>query len=121
MRRAAAGAAALLYPRRLEMYAPTLVRSGDVRVEDLRSKYAEWAGYARFAAAYEPRSKDDAGELANWALSRWQRTGELPRSLQELRSCLWFEYRRWRFHDRVPDASTMRYCAALVREMRSLI
>ena len=103
------------------MYAQSLVRSGDVREEDLPSTYAEWPDYARFAAAYEPPSRDDVGELANWALSRWQRTGELPRTLQELRSCLWFEYRRWRFHDRVPDAATMRYCAALVREMRSHI
>jgi hypothetical protein len=103
------------------MYAPTLVRSGDLREEDLPSTYGDWAEYARFAATLEPRSKDEAGELANWALARWQRTGELPRTLEELRSCLWFEYRRWRFHDRVPDAGTMRYCAALVRAIRSLI
>lgn len=103
------------------MYAPTLVRSGDLREEDLPSTYADWAHYARFAAAFEPRSKDDAGELANWAFARWQRTGEVPRRLEELRSCLWFEYRRSRFHDRVPDGVTMRYCAAIVRAMRSLI
>jgi hypothetical protein len=103
------------------MYAPTLIRSGDLREEDLPSTYADWGDYARFAAAFQPRSRDEAGELANWALARWQRTGELPRTLEELRACLWFEYRRWRFHDRVPDPGTMRYCAAIVHKLRSLI
>lgn len=99
----------------------SLVRSGDLREMDLPSTYAEWADYARFAAAFQPRSTDDAGELANWAIARWRRTGELPGSIEELRSCLWFEYRRWRFHDRVPDAETMRYCAAVVRAIRDLV
>ncbi|SRR5712691_2851618 len=103
------------------MYAQTLIRSGVFREEDLPSTYGDWSEYARFAVTFAPRSKDDAGELANWAFARWQRTGEVPRTLEELRSCLWFEYRRWRFHDRVPDAATMRYCAALVRAMRSLV
>jgi len=103
------------------MYAQTMIRSGDVRGEDLPSTYADWSDYARFAVTFQPRSKDDAGELANWALARWRRTGEVPRRLEELRACLWFEYRRWRFHDRVPDPETMRYCAALVRQIRSLV
>ena len=103
------------------MYAPTLIRSGDVREEDLPSSYRDWADYARFAVTFEPRSKDECGELANWALARWRRTGELPRTVEELRACLWFEYRHWRFHDRVPDAATMRYCAAIVRAIRSLL
>ena len=103
------------------MYMPTLVRSGDLGERDLPSTYADWTEYARFAASYEPRSTDDAAELGSWASARWQRTGELPRTIDELRACLWFEYRRWRFHDREPDAVTMRYCAAIVRQLRSLI
>lgn len=103
------------------MSASSLVRPGDLREEDLPSTYAEWGDYARFAVSYRPRSGDDAGELANWAYARWQRTGEVPPKLEELRSCLWFEYRRWRFHDRVPDPGTMRYCASLVRAMRQLL
>lgn len=104
------------------MYAPSLARSGDLREGDLPSTYAEWPDYVRFAAAFTPRSKDASAELANWVLARWRQTGELPvGKLEELRSCLWFEYRRWRFHDRVPDAETIRYCATLVRAMRSLV
>jgi hypothetical protein len=99
----------------------TLIRSGDVREADLPSTYGEWPDYARFAVSFKPRSSDECAELANWALARWRRTGELPRTVEELRACLWFEYRRWRFHDRVPDAETMRYCGALVRAMRSLL
>jgi hypothetical protein len=121
MSRAAARAAPLLNPEEAVQMDATLGRSGDLREEDLPSTYGDWSEYARFAASHVPRSQDDAGELANWAFSRWQRTAELPGTLEELRSCLWFEYRRWRFHDRVPDAVTMRYCAALVRAMRAYV
>jgi hypothetical protein len=86
---------------------------------DLPATYADWGEYARFAASFKPRSRDDASELGNWALARCRRIGELPRTLEELRTCLWFEHERWRFHGRVPDAETMRYCAALVRAIRS--
>jgi hypothetical protein len=103
------------------MYAPNLSRSGELREEDVPPSYADWAAYARFAVTFEPREKDECGELANWALARWRRTGELPRTLEQLRSCLWFEHRRWRYHGEDPDPGTMRYCAALVREMRSMI
>jgi hypothetical protein len=116
--RATAGAAALPEPEEAEMYA---LQSGDLREVDLPSSWGDWSDYAQFAITFEPRSKEDAGELANWALARWQRTGELPRTLQDLRTCLWFEYRRWRFHDRVPDAGTMRYCGELVRAMRAFV
>ena len=103
------------------MYAQTFNYSGEVRGEDLPPTDAEWSDYARFAVTFAPTSKDDASELANWALARWRRTGEVPRTLEELRACLWFEYRRWRFRDRVADPETMRYCAALVRQIRSLV
>ena len=87
---------------------------------DLPSTYADWTDYARFAATLEPRSPADVGELANSALAHWQRSGELPRTAEALRSCLWFEYRRWRFQGRAPDAAAMRYCAAIVRELRGV-
>ena len=103
------------------MFVPTLIRSGDVREEVLPPSYGDWADSARFAVRFEPRSRAEAAELGNWAFGRWQRTGELPRRIDELRACLWFEYRRWRFHGRTPDAITMRYCAATVRAIRSLL
>lgn len=109
MSRAAAGAAALL-----------VSEEADAMLTELPATYADWGEYARFAASFQPRSRDDASELGSWALARWRRTGEVPETLEELRTCLWFEQRRWSFHGRAPDAETMRYCAALVRAIRSL-
>jgi hypothetical protein len=103
------------------MYATTLVPSDDVRVEDLPSSYGDWGDYARFAVTFEPRSRDACGELAAAAFARWVRTGELPRGLDDLRGCLWFEQRRWRFLGRDPDPQGLRYCAAVVRAMRAVI
>jgi hypothetical protein len=39
--------------------------------------------------------------------------------VQELRACLWFEQRRWRFMGREPDSEGMQYAAALIRAMRN--
>ena len=58
-------------------------------------------------------------EFAASAFAKWRRTGEVPRALQELRACLWFEQRRWRFMGREPDAEGMQYAAALIRAMRN--
>ena len=49
---------------------------------------------------------------------RWRRTGEVPRTLEELRACLWYEQRRWRFLGREPDTEGMRYAGALIGAMR---
>ena len=53
--------------------------------------------------------------------ARWRRTSEVPRTLQELRACLWFEQRRWRFMGREPDTEGMRYAASLIRAMRNCL
>ncbi|MFY9580171.1 MAG: hypothetical protein WAQ33_12710 [Gaiellaceae bacterium] len=103
------------------MYAATVGASGDVRVEDPPSSGAAWTEYARLAVTFEPPSRDSCSEFAAAGFSRWVRTGELPRGLDDLRGCLWFEQRRWRFLGRDPDPQGMRYCGALVRAMRAAI
>jgi len=59
------------------------------------------------------------GEAASDAFARWRRTGDVPRTLEELRACLWYEQRRWRFLGREPDTEGMRYAGALIRAMRT--
>ena len=103
------------------MYAITVDTADDVRAEDLPPSSAEWRDYARFALTYTPPSNDSCSELATAAVARWVRSGELPRTLDDLRGCLWFEQRRWRFLARDPDAQGMRYCGAIVRAMRALV
>lgn len=100
------------------MYAAQ-INSGELRVTDLPNTFGEWSDYARFAMTFAPRDQEVCRELGSDAFGRWRRTGELPRRLEELRACLWFEQRRWRFLGREPDAEGMRYVCALIRAMRT--
>ncbi len=66
-------------------------------------------------------SFDACAKLANAALERWRRTGKLPRSLGDLRCCLFFEQRRWRHYGYGFDEATLRYARELVGAMRELV
>ena len=100
------------------MYAAQ-ISSGELRVVDLPTTYGDWSDYARFAVTFAPQDREGCREFATSAFANWRRTSEVPRSLQELRACLWFEQRRWRFMGREPDAEGMQYAAALIRAMRN--
>ena len=100
------------------MYAAQ-IQTGELREIDLPTSYGEWTDYARFALSFDPKDREVCRELASDAFARWQRTGDVPRRLEELRACLWFEQRRWRFLGREPDSEGMRYTGALIRAMRS--
>ncbi len=86
---------------------------------------SDWSAYARVGARFDAAaafgSTDEAAELAAWLFDRWQRSGELPTSRDELYACLWFEQRRWRFLERDPGPDTLRFCAAVVRALRPLV
>jgi hypothetical protein len=100
------------------MYAAQ-IHTGELRETDLPTSYGEWHDYARFAITFAPKDREECRELASDAFSRWRRTGEVPRRLEELRACLWFEQRRWRFLGREPDGEGMRYTGTLIRAMRA--
>ena len=102
------------------MYAAQ-IQTGELRETDLPTTYGEWSDYARFAVTFAPRDREMCRELASDAFARWRRTGDVSRSLEELRACLWFEQRRWRFLGREPDTEGMRYAGALIRGMRTYI
>jgi hypothetical protein len=102
------------------MYAAQ-IHTGELRVQDLPTTYGEWSDYARFAVTFAPLDREQTREFATDSFARWRRTGEVPRKLEELRACLWFEQRRWRFMGREPDAEGMRYVGALIRAMRNVL
>ena len=104
--------------RRYQMYAAQ-ISSGELRVHDLPTTYGDWSDYARFAVTFSPKDREGCAEFAASAFANWRRTSNVPRTLQELRACLWFEQRRWRFMGREPDAEGMQYAAALIRAMRN--
>jgi hypothetical protein len=107
------------------MFTPTRIRTNELRESDLPSTGADWSTYATFAATFDPaetyRSVEACGEVASWAFSRWQATGQVPNKLDALRACLYFEVRRWRFLAQEPSREAKRWADALVAEMRRLL
>ena len=95
------------------------IQTGELRASDLPTTYGDWSDYARFAVTFSPHDREFCRELASDAFARWRRTGEVPPRLEELRACLWYEQRRWRFLGREPDSEGMRYAGALIRAMRT--
>lgn len=63
-------------------------------------------------------STNKCAELANAAKYTWYQSGELPFTLHELRSCLFFENRRIHFGGDGPD--TYVYMRLLVARIRQL-
>lgn len=95
------------------------IQTGELRETDLPSAYGDWGDYARFAVTFSPHDRELCSEMGADAFARWRRTGDVPRRLEDLRACLWFEQRRWRFVGREPDTEGMRYVGALIRAMRT--
>jgi hypothetical protein len=95
------------------------IQTGELRETDLPPAYGDWSDYARFAVTFSPHDRDLCSEMGADAFARWRRTGDVPRRLEELRACLWFEQRRWRFVGREPDTEGMRYVGALIRAIRT--
>ncbi len=59
-------------------------------------------------------SFEACGEKAETAQKIYNNSAELPASLTLLRTCLFFEQRRWRHYGYAPDEPAMRYIRALV-------
>ena len=71
--------------------------------------YGHWGSFRRCA------------EIGNRSIKFWQEEKVLPDSLTELRTCLFFEQRRWRHFDEHPDRETMAYIHALIEAIRSKV
>jgi hypothetical protein len=97
------------------------IANPDLADSDIPSPDAGWGQIGSFALTFNGYeawdSFDRCGEIANrWAKVYAERQ-ELPDSLKELRTCLFFEQRRWRHFGYDPDDEAMTYIQALVEEI----
>jgi hypothetical protein len=83
------------------------------RPQDIPSSKATWNEISRFALTFDGyaywRSNEKCAQVAN-------RMREAR--VEVLRSCLFFEQRRWRWQERRPDAASMRYIRGLIQGIR---
>ena len=98
------------------------VANSDLTEEVIPAPDADWGRIGAFALtfngydAWAPSGK--CGQIANQWVKRYAERQELPDSLKELRTCLFFEQRRWRHFGYDPDDEAMTYIHALVEEIR---
>jgi len=98
------------------------IPNSDLNEEDVPVAGAECREIFSFALTFDGYeawgSPGKCGEIANrWAQVYVQRQ-ELPASLSELRTCLFFEQRRWHHFGYGPDDEALKYIRALVEEIR---
>ncbi len=76
----------------------------------------------RFALSFDGYKGgfEHCAQIANPAIEAWRNSGRLPDSLEDLRTSLFFEQRRWRHFGETPDEETTRYLRDLVRAIADL-
>jgi hypothetical protein len=84
-----------------------------------------WGVIDHFALSFDGYEYWDpfekCAEIGNNSLETWRDKKYLSGSLTELRTCLFYEQRRWRHFDEHPDSETMTYIHALVEAIRSKV
>jgi hypothetical protein len=100
--------------------------SADLRPDDLPGPTATWSEITWFAAhldGYERFGSDAVGEMANASVGYWNQHSEIDRTrdLDQLRGCLFFEYRRFHHFGHAPSTADTPYIRALVDAIRQQV
>lgn len=96
-----------------------IVPPADASSRDILMFGLSFDGYAYWAAE-DPSSRgtETCGRIANEAAKVWGESATVPDDLVVLRTCLFFEQRRWRHFASEPGPETVRYLRALVEAIR---
>ena len=84
--------------------------------------YPDISTFARSYNAFERLGGfEPVAEIANATLNNWRDTGDLPNSLATLRTCLFFEQRRYHHFGQHPPDEDMAYIRAVIEGIRSAV
>jgi hypothetical protein len=101
------------------------ITNDDLTASDVPAPDAGWQEIGRFALSFNGYewwgSFQKCAEVANLAVKTYRESGVLPESLTDLRTCLFFEQRRWRHFGFDPDEEAMRYISALLEAIRESV
>jgi hypothetical protein len=97
----------------------------ELSVDDLPLPDADYKDIVAFAHSFDAytycSSGDECAHIANAASERWMDRRWLPASLEELRTCLFFEARRAHHVGEPPEGEWLSYIQALVEAIRSRV
>ncbi len=101
------------------------IANADLTELDVPSSGAAWAEIGRFALSFNGYehwgSFEKCAEIANRGRDAYRAEGSLPDSLTELRTCLFFEQRRWRHFGLDPNEEGTDYIHAIVERIRERV
>jgi hypothetical protein len=99
------------------------ISNTSLKLPDIPEPGASWYEIAGFALTFDGYghwgSFDRCAEIGNNGAENYGKDQTLPRSLTELRTCLFFEQRRWHHFGDEPDGRVMVYIRALVEAIRA--
>jgi hypothetical protein len=101
------------------------IANKDLKAGDVPDPGADWGVVGRFALSFNGYehwgSFERCADVASRGREAFETGHALPDSLTELRTCLFFEQRRWRHYGYDPDERAMGYIRALVGGIRERI
>ena len=101
------------------------IANADLSECDVPSPNSGWHEIGRFALSFNGYewwgSFEKCAEIGERGLKAFRATGALPDSLTELRTCLFFEQRRWRHFGFDPDEEARPYISALLEGTRAKV
>jgi hypothetical protein len=103
-------------------FAATAVPNQSLRPDTVPRHGDAWDAVTDFCLSYDGYAYwDDLPELANRVLQGWTRDHSLPRDLDELRACLFYEQRRWHHFGEEPSGRSALYMWAVLDAVRALV
>lgn len=103
------------------------ISNEDLTLDDIPGpKFDDWRNFDSFALTFDGYDYwhgkgRDPGTIANRAWATYRETGDLPQSLTELRTCLFFEQRRLHHWGTGPEKDHAKYLIALLEAIRSAV
>jgi hypothetical protein len=101
------------------------IANSNLTEKDIPPPNAGWDVIELFALSFNGYSYwgsfEKCADIANSGLDLWNEKRVLPDSLIELRTCLFFEQRRWRHYGISPGSEDLPYIHALVDAIRSKV
>jgi hypothetical protein len=101
------------------------IGNDDLTAAHLPPPDANWNQMGSFASSYAGYnhwvSHAECVEVANNASEFYEKLGELPGSLDELRTCLFVEYQRYLDFGWTPDEKRLQYLRAVVEAIRRVL
>lgn len=90
--------------------------------KDIPSRRARWITIETFALTYNGYTQwgtfKKCRTVAKQGITLYKENKELNQSLTDLRTCLFFEARRWKHFEKTPNKKGLEYIHALVEAIR---